>query len=217
MSVRAVEQRIALERKLHDLPALGAAWNEGRLTYEKARLVARSADPESVEARIEEAERMKCIDFRRKIDADEDAQMSARRKFAAVMPRWALALVRDAFRSVREQAGAPLTPGECVVALFLHLVEVWKPVLTQRNTVHHRVLERDGYRCKVPGCSRAAAHAHHIVLRSQGGTDDPSNLISLCAAHHLRGVHMGRLQVSGTAPDQLRWELGIRRGVPMAA
>jgi HNH endonuclease len=217
ISVRAVEQRIALERRLHDLPALRAAVDDGRLSYEKARLVARCADSASVQARIEQAERMRCIDFRRKIDADEDAQMSARRKFAAVMPAWAVALVRDAFRSVREHAGAPLTPGECVVALFRHLVEVWKPVLTERYTVQHRVLERDGYRCKVPGCSRAAAHAHHIVLRSQGGTDDPSNLVSLCATHHLRGVHMGRIRVSGKAPDQLKWELGIRRGVPMAA
>jgi hypothetical protein len=36
--------------------------------------------------------------------------------------------------------------------------------------------------------------------------------VSLCAVHHLRGVHMGRLRVSGTAPDRLRWELGVGAG-----
>ena len=50
---------------------------------------------------------------------------------------------------------------------------------------------------------------HHIVYRSAGGSDDPGNQISLCAAHHLHGVHMGWIRVSGTAPDGLRWELGV--------
>jgi len=64
---------------------------------------------------------------------------------------------------------------------------------------------------KVPGCSRAAVHAHHIIPRSQGGTDDPENLVSLCAAHHLHGIHGGRMRVTGTAPDKLVWEFGLRR------
>jgi len=46
------------------------------------------------------------------------------------------------------------------------------------------------------------------LVRSHGGSDDPSNRISLCAAHHLNGVHMGWIKVSGTAPDELRWKLG---------
>jgi hypothetical protein len=41
--------------------------------------------------------------------------------------------------------------------------------------------------------------------------------VSLCAVHHLRGVHMGRLRVSGTAPDRLRGELGAGTGaLPVA-
>ena len=46
-------------------------------------------------------------------------------------------------------------------------------------------------------------------LLPPGGSDDPGNQISLCAAHHLHGVHMGWIRVSGTAPDGLRWELGV--------
>jgi len=38
--------------------------------------------------------------------------------------------------------------------------------------------------------------------------DQAWNRISLCAAHHLNGVHMGWIKVSGTAPDELRWKLG---------
>ncbi len=37
--------------------------------------------------------------------------------------------------------------------------------------------------------------------------------MTLCAFHHLRGVHAGLLRCTGKAPDGLRWELGIRPGV----
>jgi len=60
----------------------------------------------------------------------------------------------------------------------------------------------------VPGCSRAAAHAHHVRFRSAGGTDEAGNLVALCAAHHLHGVHAGYLRVRGRAPSSLVWELG---------
>jgi hypothetical protein len=55
-------------------------------------------------------------------------------------------------------------------------------------------------------------HEHHIVYASRSGSDDPSNLTSLCAAHHLHGVHYGYIKVTGQAPDRLRWELGVRPG-----
>jgi hypothetical protein len=48
---------------------------------------------------------------------------------------------------------------------------------------------------------------HHIITRAQGGTHDPWNLVSLCTAHHLHGVHDGWIRLSGKAPDQLCWEL----------
>ena len=54
---------------------------------------------------------------------------------------------------------------------------------------------------------RLGISVHHILLRSQGGTDDEWNLISLCAVHHLRGVHGGYIRLSGRAPDELVWEL----------
>lgn len=45
------------------------------------------------------------------------------------------------------------------------------------------VLGSDGLKCR--GCGvRENLHLHHIVYRSQGGTDDPSNLITLCFKCH---------------------------------
>lgn len=33
-------------------------------------------------------------------------------------------------------------------------------------------------------CTGRAEHAHHRLMRSQGGSDDPSNLAALCGACH---------------------------------
>ena len=50
-----------------------------------------------------------------------------------------------------------------------------------------RVLERDQHRCSGRflggGCS-AVLDVHHIVPRSEGGTDEDDNLLTLCHRHH---------------------------------
>jgi len=52
------------------------------------------------------------------------------------------------------------------------------------------VILRDKH-CAAPGCDQppAACHIHHVRPRSQGGTTRLSNLILLCAFHHLILVH----------------------------
>jgi hypothetical protein len=53
-----------------------------------------------------------------------------------------------------------------------------------------------------------------IVFRSRGGSDALADRTTLCAWHHHRGVHVGRVRCTGTAPDGLRFELGLRAGRP---
>jgi HNH endonuclease len=206
---RAVEQRAALERRLYELPTLRKALGERRLSYEKARLIARHADEESIESWIALAERLTCIELQRHLQDGEERQMCARGEFEVWMPRRVAALFLLACRAVRKDAGRWMSPGECLGRMAAHFVDVWKPALTGRSTPQRRILARDKGFCQVRGCSRAADHVHHIEFRSAGGSDDPSNLVSLCATHHLRGIHMGYIRVTGKAPDRLRWELAI--------
>lgn len=34
-------------------------------------------------------------------------------------------------------------------------------------------------------CTGRAAHRHHILRRSQGGKDEPANLLAVCSACHV--------------------------------
>jgi hypothetical protein len=93
-----------------------------------------------------------------------------------------------------------------------HVLSTWGAV-DAKVAAAHRVFARDGWRCTVPGCtSMQNLHDHHIRFRSAGGSNDLDNRSTVCAAHHLRGIHAGLVRCSGQAPDGLHWELGIRPG-----
>lgn len=66
------------------------------------------------------------------------------------------------------------------------------------------VLARDGHQCRVgrDGCSRKL-HVHHIVWRSQGGSDAPDNLLTLCGKHH-RQLHDGKFALKVSRPRTYR-------------
>jgi hypothetical protein len=205
MSERAVSQRVALERRLYELPALRTALRDGRVTYEKARIVAAHADERTLDGWIGRASRLTCIALAREVEADEEAQTCARGELSWRLPARAFSLLEAAIRAAQAAAGRHLTPGDALQLIAEHFIATWKPLLAERNTVQKRVLARDKDWCQVPGCSRAAAHAHHVRFRSHLGPTEGQNLTGLCAAHHLHGVHAGYIRVAGVAPDRLRW------------
>jgi HNH endonuclease len=79
-----------------------------------------------------------------------------------------------------------------------------RPVLSPK--VVRAVPLRDGH-CRWPGCDRRAGlQVHHLVPRSWGGTDDISNLATVCWGHHPLLVPHGNLALVGNPnqPDGLR-------------
>jgi hypothetical protein len=213
MSARAVEQRAWLARMLYSLPSLREALRSGRLSYEQARLVASTTeDDAAVRTWIARAEKTTCIALRREIEASEERQMCARGELDLRVPRSIHGLLRAAIRACRATSDVWLGAGACLARVASHFVETWKPILKQKSGRRRPILERDGGFCQAPGCSRAAMQEHHVLYRSRGGGDGEGNRTSLCAAHHLHGVHAGYVRVWGTAPDGLAWELGVRAG-----
>ena len=57
------------------------------------------------------------------------------------------------------------------------------------------VLHRDNYTCQCCGKKNCRLEVHHIKFRSNGGTDDEENLITLCKECH-DGVHAGTVELN---------------------
>jgi len=58
------------------------------------------------------------------------------------------------------------------------------------------VLHRDEYQCQKCKTKKCKLHTHHIVFRTNGGTDTPSNLITLCEECHEK-LHRGEFEIKG--------------------
>ena len=54
------------------------------------------------------------------------------------------------------------------------------------------ILHRDNYTCQCCGKKNCRLEVHHIKFKSNGGTDDEENLITLCEDCH-KGVHAGTI------------------------
>ncbi|HWE26331.1 MAG TPA: HNH endonuclease signature motif containing protein, partial [Myxococcales bacterium] len=186
MHPKTVRQRAGLERDLSQLPSLRDAMRSGVVSYEKARLIARFA-PELADKWISRAQRISCADLRRELQGEEDGKMCARGSFRVFLPRQTHLLLQEACRAVRKAAGQWFSPGECFGKMCARFMEVWRQP-KRRSTRQQKVRDRDEGLCRVPGCSRAGQHDHHIDFRSRGGGDELSNQVLVCAAHH-RAIH----------------------------
>jgi hypothetical protein len=123
-------------------------------------------------------------------------------------PLWALEVIRDAILKLISAAPGFLRPWEAFEAL---LDDFWATHGTLEKP-EPKVLVRDDYHCQVPGCTCSQVEDHHIRYRSTGGDNAASNRTCLCAFHHRRGVHAGRIRLRGKAPDRLYWELRLDAG-----
>ena len=57
------------------------------------------------------------------------------------------------------------------------------------------ILHRDNYTCQCCGKKNCRLEVHHIKFRSNGGTDDEENLITLCKECH-DGIHAGTVELN---------------------
>ncbi|HET9597866.1 MAG TPA: HNH endonuclease signature motif containing protein [Anaeromyxobacteraceae bacterium] len=203
---KTVEQRAKLEERIWRSPALQEARRQG-VSYERLRLLAQLPEAE-IASWVPRAKALTVIALRRKVEAETERKMRASHRMGVAMPKRIAAVLAAAFDAVRALAGAALSAGSCLAFMAARFVETWGAAAKPKRTRARKVRERDGGWCQVPGCSHRATHGHHIIFRSQGGGDEPPNVTSLCAWHHLRCIHDGYLRVSGRAPGELTWLLG---------
>ena len=76
--------------------------------------------------------------------------------------------------------------------------------------VYAAVDARDGHRCRV--CLAYCGldiQRHHIQPRSLGGPTTTANVISLCGACHLVGVHGKRIVLTGNADERIQIKCAV--------
>jgi hypothetical protein len=156
--------------------------------------------------------------------ADDLAFSESERCVACIrfwLPHDAAELAHRALLRCRRLARDPLRPTwvyfEIILAHFIRSVDTPE---ARRVNRRHKIISRDQFWCRCPGCtSRANLHEHHIKPRAQGGSNDAWNLTTLCAGHHVHGLHAGVLVMGGWAPEKLATKLGIhpRTGRPLAS
>jgi hypothetical protein len=102
-----------------------------------------------------------------------------------------------------------VAPPEASFIAFLGLAvwDAWLPAVRGMVGRWLHVYRRDRYRCCSPVCTRRDVTPHHLRFQSHGGGDEDENVVSLCSACHLDGIHQGRLRASPPA-SRIRWLIG---------
>jgi hypothetical protein len=202
------------ELELEAKPILDDPWRVGELPPERKGAAAARA----------EAERRTCSELgaagsgdpaeaeRRTCSAATARRAGREIRIRCFVSEEGLRLWRLSRRLCRAGEGEGLRDWECAERILDHFAEVWAGQAAVQEAAYP-ILARDGFRCMVPGCrNRRNLHGHHIVPRSQGGSDDAANLVTVCFDHHIHGIHGGVIRCSGTAPDWVVWELGVEAG-----
>jgi hypothetical protein len=233
-SARKARALVALERKTWTDDAFGAAYRAGQLSWVRALTIAPVVSESTGHAWVERAV---AVPVRRLADEVEwaltvrdgltpiappppGATLAIDLRQMCARPEWEFPDAEIIFTAPAEVVALLRTailafahPRDSLVggleALLHHVRAEWERQPRHRDPV----FARDGWRCAVPVCTvRRHLHDHHLVFRSRGGGNARANRVTLCAWHHLRGVHAGRVRADGEAPDAVRWEIGVRAG-----
>jgi hypothetical protein len=234
LSARTARALVAVERKTWEADAFGVAYRNGDLSWARALTILPVVAESTAAAWVARAAE---VPVRRLADEVEWAltvrdgvtailppssasslaldarQLCARpdwefpdAEIAFSAPASVVALLRTALLAFAHPSNS-LAGG--LEALLQHVRAEWEGQPRHRDPI----FARDEWRCTVPICTmRRNLHDHHLVFRSRGGGNGRANRVTLCAWHHLRGVHAGRIRTEGQAPDALTWEIGVRPG-----
>jgi hypothetical protein len=209
LTFRRLREEVALaEGRLED-PALRSGVPSGRRWQPPSVDPARGLGIESPWTRLEESPGSGASEVQ--TCAYRSAGSVSRVRFWA--PEDVATLWRHAMNVCRVAAGRDLDDWECMAQMLDSFEQTWDVTRDPKWRRRYRIFQRDGWRCRVPGCSsRRNLQVHHVVYRSHGGGDEDDNLAVLCATHHLQGIHAGRLRCLGSADGFLRWDLGTTGG-----
>jgi hypothetical protein len=239
MSGRKARALVHLERKTASVPALADAYRAGEISWVRTLALLPVIDEAHAEEWVERAKTVTVRRLVDEVDWAVEMRDTITPFLSIAPPPEGATLVWPERQMCARPDGSDPRPAidsevvfggpASVVALLRVAVSAfakpweppWRGLERLLDHVHdewsrqprHRdpVFARERWRCAVPGCSsRRNLHDHHIVFRSRGGENDRDNRVAVCAWHHLRGLHGGVVGAAGKAPDEIRWQLGVR-------
>ncbi|MFW6197973.1 MAG: HNH endonuclease [Myxococcota bacterium] len=81
-------------------------------------------------------------------------------------------------------------PDGTFVAFFCRCFwRAWGHIFDDEPVEYEEIYQRERYQCASPTCERRDMTPHHLVFRSQGGGDEPDNVVGLCSCCHLQLIH----------------------------
>ena len=213
---REAYQLTRIDRLSRDLPKLRAAYARGEICFANMRAVVTVATAETEDRWLEPAQTKPYRVFYPMVRAEARARAErgeapwpktglygklgrsepARRLGREYTPEL-LELERRVYEKHNRVFGANTSWGEFHEATLVNYEQELDLVEASLPPYVRETLERDEWRCRVPGCSaRACLEVHHSVYRSRGGTNEVDLLLCLCFRHHGL-IHLGLLLVEG--------------------
>ena len=212
VSLRTLQRRQRLANGIDRHPELAEAVDSGALSVKRAKLLVDLVEEDSVAGWVQIAPRVSYAELvELTTQAGNGRESDWRSEYQAALER-----VGPTDRVSLAASQRPPEPRDREATEELLAAARW--LLETAELPKHPIKDRDGWCCQNPECRRRSlrVEAHHIVFRSEGGSDEPENLVTLCRACHLRGIHTGTLRVAREG-DTLVWEMPGRRTVVFGA
>jgi hypothetical protein len=233
LGATSVKDRQTLVRRVSRFPALWHALEDGRIGLEAGRLLARMVTQETVEAWVVHAQRrtfkhlreeVEAVEVRARLDggvpglpgeaplavmADDPAAVRPRAMGRVTLDLWMSGELAGLYRALEgawARAGRPC--GDFLAFLCVAFYRAWEHTYAC-DVAYAEIYARDGWECASPTCTRRDVTPHHLRFRSQGGGDEPENVVALCSWCHLWGIHsVGAIKATGPAAG-MRWQTPV--------
>ncbi len=221
MAPRRTREYIQVGRALSDLVLLDDAFLDGEISWSKVIAMLPVIQRETQEAWVEYAKNRSCRDLSEEVFGCKPGYLPGEgggyglicRKtvFSAKLPDEVYAMLEEARMRFSDSAEGLMNNEELLADLLrfrLYSIgseqktpESPPAATTERNDeelpeeTREQVLRRDKHRCG--NCdNHLDVEVHHIQFRSDGGSNDPDNLITLCPICHA-SVHRQFLKLEG--------------------
>ena len=193
------------------------AFDAGELPWTKARKIVSVATSETEAEWLEKARALSNRDLEKEVRRHDGRGSGQFATLTISMPVEILDMWNDAYELAERLSGTELEKWQVLEPSLAEFLGTHLPAdgAGARETddekelpdkVRDAVLDRDGWKCKFPGCTmRKMLDVHHIEFRSHLGSEDLDNKISLCRIHH-ELIHRGICRVTGAVGVDLKFE-----------